>query len=90
MSSIENKTLEDLKKEYKDIFENPAIFSLIELKIKGDRELILGGNPENYPKMSEEEYVRRFEENLPKIKEYLTKKKQPSSFVRRYLEDMGF
>ena len=71
MNSIDKKTLEDLKKEYKDILENPALDSLLHLKKMGDRGLILS-NPADYTEMSEEAYVKKVISNIPKLKKYLS------------------
>jgi hypothetical protein len=70
MKSIDKKALENLKEEFKDISENPAIASLLELKRKGDRGLILS-NPADYPEMSEEEYVKRATETALYFKEHI-------------------
>ena len=72
MNSIDKKALENLKEEHKDVFENPEIESSINLKRRGDRGLILS-NPVDYPAMSEKDYIQKFRNNLPKLKEYLNK-----------------
>jgi hypothetical protein len=71
MTSIDNKTLDELKEEYKDILENPAIESALELKRMGDRGLILS-NPD-YREISDEEYANKAIKGIPKLKKYLDK-----------------
>jgi hypothetical protein len=63
MNSIDKKALDKLKEEYKDVLENPAIESLINLKRMGDRGLILT-NHVDYPEMSEKKYVQKFKDSL--------------------------
>jgi hypothetical protein len=63
MNSIDKRDLEDLKKKHKDVFENPAVDSLIQLKIRGDAG-ILEYNPDNYPVMSETDYSIRSKKSL--------------------------
>ena len=72
MNSIDKKALDKLKEEYKEVLENPAIESLINLKRMGDRGLILT-NHVNYPEMSEEKYVQKFRETLPNLRKYLSR-----------------
>lgn len=64
MNSIDKKTSEKLKEKHKDVFENPAIDSLIRLKRKGDAGR-LEYNPADYPVMNNETYSRKLKDNLP-------------------------
>jgi hypothetical protein len=63
MNSIDKKALENIKEEFKDISENPAIKSSIELKRRGDRGLILS-NPADYREMSEAAYRQKCKDNV--------------------------
>ena len=70
MKSIDT---ENLKDEHRDVFKNPAIDSLINLKRQGDRGMILQSNSNEYSEMSEAAYMQKFKEALPKLGKYLNR-----------------